>query len=41
MKALTFRITSVEDKDFLREIQILGDQFFIDFHDFLVEICGF
>ncbi len=41
MKAFTFRITSAEEKDFLREIQILGDQFFIDFHDFLVEVCGF
>ena len=41
MKAYTFRVLNDENTDFLREVQILEDQTFIDFHDFLVDICNF
>jgi len=39
MKAYKIRICSDESEDFLREIEILGDQNFLDLHDFIVEIC--
>ncbi|MDL2227520.1 hypothetical protein LJC30_01340 [Odoribacter sp. OttesenSCG-928-L07] len=39
MKAYKIRICSEENEDFLREIEILGDQNFLDLHDFIVEIC--
>ena len=40
MKAYIFRISSEENDDFLREIEILGDQSFLDFHDFIVDVCN-
>ncbi|MDR2085318.1 MAG: hypothetical protein LBP67_10035 [Bacteroidales bacterium] len=39
MKAYKIRICSEENEDFLREIEILGDQNFLDLHDFIVEVC--
>lgn len=33
-------VSSEENEDFLREIEILGDQSFLDLHDILVDECG-
>ncbi|MBR5720655.1 MAG: hypothetical protein IKX38_06575, partial [Bacteroidales bacterium] len=41
MKTYTLRIVCNEVDEFLRDVEILGSQTFLELHSFLVDVCGF
>ena len=41
MKTYTLRIVCNEVEEFLRDVEILGSQTFLELHSFLVDVCGF